>query len=292
MVAEKTINAAGNITTDGVEVLGRMVRSRGNKDNSAPVRTAVTRTGCATCYTTTCSHEQMVTSVTLQTCFLVLTFLYSYMHELVLADRCDAVAVVSSVLSSTTLFHQSRGTKCPWAAFWMHTNSFLATFSSRNSREPESVSDWFDLPLKRKPLTQTPLWSWRIPLMKANNPQQQQQQHNQPLPLRPQLREDRRKRTQDLKLVTWEIISPAADPFTLFLPVDLTHIYKTTSQDTQAIQWTSLASLGAAEYSFSFHTMCLNLMIPKMTPTNHLILYLWIHHKLRTTDLCKDSRGS
>lgn len=39
MVAEKTINAAGNITIDGLEVLGRMVRSRGNKDNSAPVRT-------------------------------------------------------------------------------------------------------------------------------------------------------------------------------------------------------------------------------------------------------------
>ncbi|XP_056154027.1 LOW QUALITY PROTEIN: collagen alpha-1(XIV) chain [Lampris incognitus] len=36
LVAEKTINAAGNITTDGLEVLGRMVRSRGNKDNSAP----------------------------------------------------------------------------------------------------------------------------------------------------------------------------------------------------------------------------------------------------------------
>ncbi|XP_014846794.1 PREDICTED: collagen alpha-1(XIV) chain-like [Poecilia mexicana] len=36
MVAEKVINAAGNITTDGVEVLGRMVRSRENKDNSAP----------------------------------------------------------------------------------------------------------------------------------------------------------------------------------------------------------------------------------------------------------------
>ncbi|XP_053719022.1 collagen alpha-1(XIV) chain-like [Synchiropus splendidus] len=35
-VAEKSINAAGNISTDGVEVLGRMVRSRGNRDNSAP----------------------------------------------------------------------------------------------------------------------------------------------------------------------------------------------------------------------------------------------------------------
>lgn len=44
MVAEKSINAAGNITTDGLEVLGRMVRSRGNKDNSAPVRDARTHT--------------------------------------------------------------------------------------------------------------------------------------------------------------------------------------------------------------------------------------------------------
>lgn len=36
-VAEKPINGAGNITVDGFEVLGRMVRSRGPKDNSAPV---------------------------------------------------------------------------------------------------------------------------------------------------------------------------------------------------------------------------------------------------------------
>ncbi|XP_053571296.1 collagen alpha-1(XIV) chain isoform X1 [Bombina bombina] len=35
-VAEKPINAVGNITTEGFEVLGRMVRSRGPKDNSAP----------------------------------------------------------------------------------------------------------------------------------------------------------------------------------------------------------------------------------------------------------------
>uniref|UniRef100_A0A8C7X8V9 Collagen type XIV alpha 1 chain n=1 Tax=Oryzias sinensis TaxID=183150 RepID=A0A8C7X8V9_9TELE len=35
MVSERSINAAGNITTEGLEVLGRMVRSRGNKDNSA-----------------------------------------------------------------------------------------------------------------------------------------------------------------------------------------------------------------------------------------------------------------
>ncbi|KAM8841502.1 collagen alpha-1(XIV) chain isoform 2-T2 [Spinachia spinachia] len=35
-VDEKSINAAGNISTDGAEVLGRKVRSRGNKDSSAP----------------------------------------------------------------------------------------------------------------------------------------------------------------------------------------------------------------------------------------------------------------
>lgn len=36
-VGEKAVSAAGNITTDGVEVLGRTVRSRGRRDNSAPV---------------------------------------------------------------------------------------------------------------------------------------------------------------------------------------------------------------------------------------------------------------
>lgn len=34
-VTEKNINAAGNITTDGVEVLGRSVRNRGDKESSA-----------------------------------------------------------------------------------------------------------------------------------------------------------------------------------------------------------------------------------------------------------------
>ncbi len=34
---EKSVNVAKNISTDGVEVLGRMVRSRGAKDSSAPV---------------------------------------------------------------------------------------------------------------------------------------------------------------------------------------------------------------------------------------------------------------
>lgn len=36
-VGEKSISASGNITTDGVEVLGRMFRSRGPQDSSAPV---------------------------------------------------------------------------------------------------------------------------------------------------------------------------------------------------------------------------------------------------------------
>ncbi|XP_047015920.1 collagen alpha-1(XIV) chain isoform X3 [Ictalurus punctatus] len=36
LAGEKSINAAGNITIDGMEVLGRMVRSRGDRDNSAP----------------------------------------------------------------------------------------------------------------------------------------------------------------------------------------------------------------------------------------------------------------
>ncbi|KAI3358214.1 hypothetical protein L3Q82_003212 [Scortum barcoo] len=48
MVAEKAINAAGNITIDGVEVLGRMVRSRGNKDNSAPFQLQIFDIVCST----------------------------------------------------------------------------------------------------------------------------------------------------------------------------------------------------------------------------------------------------
>ncbi|CAK6978662.1 collagen alpha-1(XIV) chain isoform X4 [Scomber scombrus] len=47
-VAEKAINAAGNITTDGLEVLGRMVRSRGNRDNSAPFQLQIFDIVCST----------------------------------------------------------------------------------------------------------------------------------------------------------------------------------------------------------------------------------------------------
>ncbi|KPP78684.1 collagen alpha-1(XIV) chain-like [Scleropages formosus] len=48
MVGEKPVNAAGNITTDGVEVLGRMVRSRGVRDNSAPFQLQMFDIVCST----------------------------------------------------------------------------------------------------------------------------------------------------------------------------------------------------------------------------------------------------
>lgn len=47
LVGERPVNAAGNITTDGVEVLGRMVRSRSQKDNSAPVRQPLSLSFCS-----------------------------------------------------------------------------------------------------------------------------------------------------------------------------------------------------------------------------------------------------
>ncbi|XP_031429590.1 collagen alpha-1(XIV) chain isoform X2 [Clupea harengus] len=48
VAGEKPINAAGNITTDGVEVLGRMVRSRGTQDNSAPFQLQMFDIVCST----------------------------------------------------------------------------------------------------------------------------------------------------------------------------------------------------------------------------------------------------
>ncbi|KAM3596124.1 uncharacterized protein V6R79_008541 [Siganus canaliculatus] len=48
MVAEKSISAAGNITVDGLEVLGRMVRSRGNRDSSAPFHLQIFDIVCST----------------------------------------------------------------------------------------------------------------------------------------------------------------------------------------------------------------------------------------------------
>ncbi|XP_073341494.1 collagen alpha-1(XIV) chain-like [Pagrus major] len=48
VVGEKSINAAGNITTDGVEILGRMVRSRGRRDNSAPFQLQMFDIICST----------------------------------------------------------------------------------------------------------------------------------------------------------------------------------------------------------------------------------------------------
>lgn len=48
VAGEKPINAAGNITTDGVEMLGRMVRSRGRRDNSAPFQLQMFDIVCST----------------------------------------------------------------------------------------------------------------------------------------------------------------------------------------------------------------------------------------------------
>ncbi|XP_069477662.1 collagen alpha-1(XIV) chain isoform X4 [Ambystoma mexicanum] len=47
-VDEKPISAAGNISTDGVEVLGRMVRSRGPRDSSAPFQLQMFDIVCTT----------------------------------------------------------------------------------------------------------------------------------------------------------------------------------------------------------------------------------------------------
>uniref|UniRef100_A0A674AGB9 Collagen type XIV alpha 1 chain n=2 Tax=Salmo TaxID=8028 RepID=A0A674AGB9_SALTR len=48
VVGGKPINAAGNISIDGVEVLGRMVRSRGKRDNSAPFQIQMFDIICST----------------------------------------------------------------------------------------------------------------------------------------------------------------------------------------------------------------------------------------------------
>ncbi|KAK2503373.1 hypothetical protein MC885_021373 [Smutsia gigantea] len=47
-VGEKAINASANLTSDGVEVLGRMVRSRGPKGNSAPFQLQMFDIVCST----------------------------------------------------------------------------------------------------------------------------------------------------------------------------------------------------------------------------------------------------
>ncbi|XP_077382117.1 collagen alpha-1(XIV) chain isoform X2 [Festucalex cinctus] len=47
-VGEKAISAAGNITTDGVEVLGRLVRSPGRRDHSAPFQLQMFDIICST----------------------------------------------------------------------------------------------------------------------------------------------------------------------------------------------------------------------------------------------------
>ncbi|XP_072906324.1 collagen alpha-1(XIV) chain isoform X2 [Hemitrygon akajei] len=49
-VGEKAVNAAGNISTNGVEVLGRMVRSRSPRDNSASFQLQGFDISCSTSY--------------------------------------------------------------------------------------------------------------------------------------------------------------------------------------------------------------------------------------------------
>ncbi|XP_074510263.1 collagen alpha-1(XIV) chain isoform X2 [Sebastes fasciatus] len=48
VVGEKSVSAAGNITTDGVEILGRMVQSRGRRDSSAPFQLQMFDIICST----------------------------------------------------------------------------------------------------------------------------------------------------------------------------------------------------------------------------------------------------
>uniref|UniRef100_A0A3Q3N772 Collagen, type XIV, alpha 1a n=1 Tax=Mastacembelus armatus TaxID=205130 RepID=A0A3Q3N772_9TELE len=48
VVGEKSISAAGNITADGEEILGRMVRSRGKRDSSAPFQLQMFDIICST----------------------------------------------------------------------------------------------------------------------------------------------------------------------------------------------------------------------------------------------------
>ncbi|XP_061675053.1 collagen alpha-1(XIV) chain isoform X5 [Syngnathoides biaculeatus] len=48
LVGEKAIGAAGNITTDGVEILGRTLRSRGRRDSSAPFQLQMFDIICST----------------------------------------------------------------------------------------------------------------------------------------------------------------------------------------------------------------------------------------------------
>ncbi|KAM8871162.1 collagen alpha-1(XIV) chain isoform 2-T3 [Spinachia spinachia] len=47
-VGEKSVSAAGNITTDGVEILGRMIQSRGRRDDSAPFQLQMFDIICST----------------------------------------------------------------------------------------------------------------------------------------------------------------------------------------------------------------------------------------------------
>uniref|UniRef100_A0A3B5B7U4 VWFA domain-containing protein n=1 Tax=Stegastes partitus TaxID=144197 RepID=A0A3B5B7U4_9TELE len=85
MVAEKNINAAGNITTDGLEVLGRMVRSRGNKDNSAPFQLQNFDIVCSTSWANRdkcCELPGLVSSLLSKPLFTLLSVRRRDVHDL------------------------------------------------------------------------------------------------------------------------------------------------------------------------------------------------------------------
>lgn len=120
-------------------------------------------------------------------------------HEKRLHVRCGAAASVTSWMDQqlrhgATFYHDPDTTKGTRSAcldladvLWCHSRSCMnysfqylifvllprlhlcSTYFFKAEPFPGAPlscrNDWFDLPLKRKPLTLTPLWSWRVPLI-------------------------------------------------------------------------------------------------------------------------------
>uniref|UniRef100_A0A8C6LDC3 Collagen, type XIV, alpha 1a n=1 Tax=Nothobranchius furzeri TaxID=105023 RepID=A0A8C6LDC3_NOTFU len=80
-VGEKPVGAAGNITTDGVEILGRMVRSRGKRDNSAPFQLQMFDIICSTSWASRdkcCELKSLVNKHPI--IHLLILFIYLFIH--------------------------------------------------------------------------------------------------------------------------------------------------------------------------------------------------------------------
>uniref|UniRef100_A0A7N8X8M8 Collagen, type XIV, alpha 1a n=1 Tax=Mastacembelus armatus TaxID=205130 RepID=A0A7N8X8M8_9TELE len=76
VVGEKSISAAGNITADGEEILGRMVRSRGKRDSSAPFQLQMFDIICSTSWASRdkcCELPALVRNKHMHTLCLMLT---------------------------------------------------------------------------------------------------------------------------------------------------------------------------------------------------------------------------